>query len=306
MLAWRVLNKGVQPPPNTILVDDSCSAGDCLNIDHHIGHSTPTTYCEGATSTERVLNAIHRGLDPSSYEFICIRHYDADGLIAVWSLLNPGRAINHCQHLIAIAEYGDFYERWAAPFDSTPLAIALNLQEVTRGHWLRFCVPDTIRVSFQLKCGLVALEKLLAPCISNTRLHLISNIDTYVADVQAEQFVGLILSDHTLRLEHILRLCPSPICINAFRLHRDYWGYTIFLRPRFGWGYSEDVTCGFPIRTLEGLPEFLRLNGFSCKWLPISYDGAVWRLDFRGCHKSLPTEIAALAARWIEIRLTKI
>jgi hypothetical protein len=37
-------------------------------------------------------------------------HYDTDGLLAVWALLNPARALEHAPALQAAAAAGDFYE----------------------------------------------------------------------------------------------------------------------------------------------------------------------------------------------------
>ncbi|WP_371825727.1 DUF6687 family protein [Nonomuraea turcica] len=94
-----------------ILVDGN-EAGRGLQLSHWPGNRTPK-HLKADLSVEIALRFI---ADPGHSEWVRGReivtndHYDTDGLLAAWVVLNPESAAEHAAALIACAEAGDFYE----------------------------------------------------------------------------------------------------------------------------------------------------------------------------------------------------
>lgn len=94
-----------------VLVDGN-EAGRGLQLSHWPGNSTPR-HLKADLSVEIALRfasdpgrqALLRGR-----EIVTNDHFDTDGLLAAWAVLNPQVALEHATALIAAAEAGDFYE----------------------------------------------------------------------------------------------------------------------------------------------------------------------------------------------------
>lgn len=94
-----------------ILVDGN-EAGRGLQLSHWPGNTTPRRL-KADLSVEIALRFV---TDPDYHasvrgrEIVTNDHYDTDGLLAAWVVLNPTVAVDHANALIAAAEAGDFYE----------------------------------------------------------------------------------------------------------------------------------------------------------------------------------------------------
>jgi hypothetical protein len=94
-----------------IIVDgNQCGVG--LQLSHWPGNTTPAQF-KADLSLEivlRLLNSPGAATGLSDVALVTNDHYDTDGLLAVWALLNPLEALRHMAALRAAAEAGDFYE----------------------------------------------------------------------------------------------------------------------------------------------------------------------------------------------------
>jgi hypothetical protein len=93
---------------------DGLVAGAALDLSHWQGNHTPVQY-KADTSTEIALNFAS---SPEAFEewadaVVLNNHFDTDGLLAAWVLLDPERAEPHRDLLVVAAEAGDFDE-WPA------------------------------------------------------------------------------------------------------------------------------------------------------------------------------------------------
>jgi hypothetical protein len=93
---------------------DGLVPGAALDLTHWQGNRTPPQY-KADTSTEIALNFIG---SPESGEqwanaVVVNNHFDTDGILSAWVLLDPEQAMAHGALLVAAAESGDFDE-WPA------------------------------------------------------------------------------------------------------------------------------------------------------------------------------------------------
>ncbi len=93
---------------------DGLVPGAGLDLSHWQGNRTPRRY-KADTSTEIALNFI---ADPEAFTqwagaLAVNNHFDTDGALSAWVLLEPGRASECRDLLVAAAEAGDFDE-WPA------------------------------------------------------------------------------------------------------------------------------------------------------------------------------------------------
>ena len=100
---------------------DGLVPGTALDLTHWQGNHTPQRF-KADTSTEIALNFV---VSPEAREqwagaVAVNNHFDTDGVLSVWTLLDPEGALAHRNLLVAAAEAGDFDE-WPA---------------LDRGHWL--------------------------------------------------------------------------------------------------------------------------------------------------------------------------
>lgn len=95
-------------PAATLMVDGV--AGKALNLSHWPGNRTPRRY-RADTTTEM---ALHLAADPERESFlepvriVSNNHFDTDGLLSVWAVLNPDEALRHRRFLVDAARAGDF------------------------------------------------------------------------------------------------------------------------------------------------------------------------------------------------------
>src|SRR6266496_5913561 len=96
---------------NKVVVDgNECGRG--LQLSHWPGNQTPH-HLRADLSVEICLRLLS---DPTrehlldGREVVTNDHYDTDGLLAAWVLLEPDVALQHSAALVAAAVTGDFYE----------------------------------------------------------------------------------------------------------------------------------------------------------------------------------------------------
>ncbi|MGH7826907.1 MAG: DUF6687 family protein [Candidatus Binatia bacterium] len=94
-----------------IVIDgNKCGAG--LQLSHWPGNTTPPQF-KADLSLDIVLRLLvsrDPSIDLSDFALVTNDHYDTDGLLAIWALLNPTKSLEHTRALQAAAEAGDFYE----------------------------------------------------------------------------------------------------------------------------------------------------------------------------------------------------
>jgi hypothetical protein len=85
---------------------------NALHLSHWEGNTTPAEL-KADTSTEIALNFAawpRRGEWARGVEVVTNNHFDADGVLSVWSVLNGERALGLRDALVSAAEAGDFSE----------------------------------------------------------------------------------------------------------------------------------------------------------------------------------------------------
>ncbi|MDQ3110585.1 MAG: hypothetical protein M3R17_11885 [Bacteroidota bacterium] len=90
-----------------IIVDGAHTSG--LILSHWKGQNTIEGIADD-TSAGVVINAIIHNLAGLHHQLITATHFDIDGLVGVWSLFEPGLALQHEKVLKAVARIGDFRE----------------------------------------------------------------------------------------------------------------------------------------------------------------------------------------------------
>src|SRR5262249_2591290 len=93
---------------------DGLVPGAALDLTHWQGNHTPAQY-KADTSTEIALRFV---ASPEAAErwagaVVVNNHFDTDGILSAWILLDSDRAMAHRDLLVAAAEAGDFDE-WPA------------------------------------------------------------------------------------------------------------------------------------------------------------------------------------------------
>jgi len=76
---------------------------------HWRGAPTPPEV-RGDTSADIVFNALHQNLPELAYAAVSANHFDVDGFVGVWTLLNPELALSQENMLREMARIGDFRE----------------------------------------------------------------------------------------------------------------------------------------------------------------------------------------------------
>lgn len=83
-----------------------------IHFSHWQGNTTPSEL-KADTSTEIALNLVaspNRSALTNNIELVTNNHFDTDGVLSVWAVLNGERALAYRDLLIAAAEAGDFSE----------------------------------------------------------------------------------------------------------------------------------------------------------------------------------------------------
>jgi hypothetical protein len=93
---------------------DGLVPGAALDLTHWQGNRTPSQY-KADTSTEIALKFVGspEAVDRWANAVVVNNHFDTDGLLSIWVLLEPEQAMAHRDLLVAAAEAGDFDE-WPA------------------------------------------------------------------------------------------------------------------------------------------------------------------------------------------------
>ena len=91
------------------IVAVDCFLPGALNLSHWRGAGPPPLAVDD-TSAAIVLNALERDLIPRMAKYVTNNHFDVDGFIGIWSMMNPELAQKNVQLLKAVAVLGDFRE----------------------------------------------------------------------------------------------------------------------------------------------------------------------------------------------------
>ena len=93
---------------DTVCVD--CTHRNLPTLTHHKDGSTPV-HLRGDTSTDTVFNALRAGWRPLKIaNAVTCNHFDIDGLVSAWALIEPLKALEHEDVLRETARIGDFRE----------------------------------------------------------------------------------------------------------------------------------------------------------------------------------------------------
>jgi hypothetical protein len=117
------------------IVVDSTGLGAVLTLAHWRGAPTPPGLRDD-TSAGSCLRALHQPDTPGlAAQAVTANHFDIDGFIGVWALLNPELALAYEALLRLVAVLGDFREiDWQNPLADEALKLAcwLNAEEKAR------------------------------------------------------------------------------------------------------------------------------------------------------------------------------
>ena len=99
---------------------------NAIHFSHWEGNATPVEL-KADTSTEIALNLVasqNRTVLTNGIELVTNNHFDTDGVLSVWTVLNGERALAYRSLLIAAAEAGDFSEH--SSDDGVRVSIAIQ------------------------------------------------------------------------------------------------------------------------------------------------------------------------------------
>jgi uncharacterized protein DUF6687 len=102
------------------------TVSNSIHFSHWEGNETPAEL-KADTSTEIALNLVaspRRDEFTKGIELVTNNHFDCDGVLSVWTVLNDERALSHRDLLIAAAEAGDFSEH--SSDDGVRVSIAIQ------------------------------------------------------------------------------------------------------------------------------------------------------------------------------------
>ena len=108
-MRFEFYHEGLQNIPK-LSVDGT--VGNSIHFSHWEGNETPEEV-KADTSTEIALNLVaspNREKLTRGIELVTNNHFDTDGVLSVWTVLNGGRALELRDRLIPAAEAGDFSE----------------------------------------------------------------------------------------------------------------------------------------------------------------------------------------------------
>jgi hypothetical protein len=109
-MIFRQYTPNLQDVDKIVVDGNKCGAG--IQLSHWPGNTTPAWF-KADLSLDIVLRFL---ISPAVSIYLFNRalvtndHYDTDGLLAIWALLNPTKSPEHTPVLRAAAEAGDFYE----------------------------------------------------------------------------------------------------------------------------------------------------------------------------------------------------
>lgn len=102
------------------------TVSNSIHFSHWQGNTTPPEV-KADTSTEIVLNLVaspNRAALTNNIELVTNNHFDADGVLSCWTVLNGERALEFRELLISSAEAGDFSEHTSD--DGVRVSIAIQ------------------------------------------------------------------------------------------------------------------------------------------------------------------------------------
>lgn len=111
------------------------TVGNSIHFSHWQGNETPAEV-KADTSTEIALNVVvspNREALTQGIELVTNNHFDTDGVLSVWTMLNGERALGLRDKLIPAAEAGDFSELTNENAVRASIAIQGSDQPVTAG-----------------------------------------------------------------------------------------------------------------------------------------------------------------------------
>jgi hypothetical protein len=109
------------------------TVGNSVHFSHWQGNETPAEV-KADTSTEIALNVVaspNRDALTEGIELVTNNHFDTDGVLSVWTMLQGERALEFRDRLIPAAEAGDFSEFTNETAIRTSIAIQGSDQPVT-------------------------------------------------------------------------------------------------------------------------------------------------------------------------------
>jgi hypothetical protein len=92
--------------PN-VIVDGARNVGTVLTLSHWPKSGTPAAL-KADTSTEIVFNYLDRPDLRVNADVVSNNHFDEDGLVGIFALLQPAAAARHRALLVDVAQAGDF------------------------------------------------------------------------------------------------------------------------------------------------------------------------------------------------------
>lgn len=102
------------------------TVSNSIHFSHWEGNTTPAEV-KADTSTEIALNLVaspNRAALTQGIELVVNNHFDTDGVLSVWSVLNGERALEFRDLLVSAAEAGDFSEHTSD--DGVKVSIAIQ------------------------------------------------------------------------------------------------------------------------------------------------------------------------------------
>jgi hypothetical protein len=91
----------------SVIVDGSATGGTILTLSHWPKSGTPPEFAAD-TSAEIVFNYLDGPSAHIAADAVSNNHFDEDGLVGIFALVNPDLALRHRERLIAAATAGDF------------------------------------------------------------------------------------------------------------------------------------------------------------------------------------------------------
>src|SRR5438105_15885933 len=95
---------------NTPKLSVDGTVDNAIHFSHWKGNETPASV-KADTSTEIALNVVassSRNELTKGIDLVTNNHFDTDGVVSVWTMLNGEHALPLCNKLITAAEAGDF------------------------------------------------------------------------------------------------------------------------------------------------------------------------------------------------------
>ncbi len=114
--------------PERSLACDGLVAGAAIDLSHWSGNHTPARFKRDTSTESALAYAAAAGTD-ASLDVVTNNHFDVDGVLGVFALLDPDTALRHAGVMVAAAEVGDFDE-W--PADERGLRLNAAIEQLCR------------------------------------------------------------------------------------------------------------------------------------------------------------------------------